>query len=334
RGHLRARPALRRRGERHRRGDHRRGPRAHGAHRRDDADPDLPRNLRRPGEHDAHHRPDLHADRPEARSRLRLVRNHVPDVHADGPAAAPARPAADDYEGCVSAEREHGAHLPRGRALCGDERAAARRHVLLPTLGHLAARNREMSGIETSPRLPLPGVIYTRPSESERYLREGAWRPTTIGNALRQVAHAHPQRTAYVCDGRRISFAEVDEKSSRLAAALQALGLRPGDRAIFQMGTGIETALALFGCFKAGILPVCTIPQYRSVEISALAAATRPSAFFVQADVSPNFDQVAFAARMAEAHGMKHLLVARGHTGSPGRAIEALIAQHAPQAPQ
>ena len=191
-----------------------------------------------------------------------------------------------------------------------------------------------MSGIETSPRLPLPGVVYTPPAQAERYLREGAWRSTTIGNALRQVAREHPQRTAYICDDCRISFAEVDEKSSRLAGALQALGLRPGDRAIFQMGTGIETALALFGCFKAGILPVCTIPQYRSVEISALAAATRPSAFFVQADVSPNFDQVAFAAQMAEAHGMKHLLVARGHAGSPGHAIEALIAQHPPQAPQ
>jgi non-ribosomal peptide synthetase component E (peptide arylation enzyme) len=191
-----------------------------------------------------------------------------------------------------------------------------------------------MSGIETSPRLPLPGVVYTPPTQAERYLREGAWRPTTIGNALRQVAREHPQRTAYVCDDRRISFAEVDEKSSRLAAALHALGLRPGDRAIFQMGTGIETALALFGCFKAGILPVCTIPQYRSLEISALAAATRPSAFFVQADVSPSFDQVGFAAQMAEAHRMPHLLVAGGNTGSPGHGIESLIALHPPRALQ
>lgn len=184
-----------------------------------------------------------------------------------------------------------------------------------------------MSDIETRPRLPLPGVVYTPPAQAERYLREGAWRPVTIGSALRQVARKYPQRTAYVCDDRRISFAEVDEKSSRLAAGLRALGLRPGDRAIFQMGTGIETALALFGCFKAGVLPVCTIPQYRAVEISTLARATRPSAFFVQADVSPNFDQVGFAAEMAEAHHMSHLLVSGGSTESPGRSIESLVAQ-------
>lgn len=190
-----------------------------------------------------------------------------------------------------------------------------------------------MSGIETRPRLPLPGVVYTPPAQADRYLREGAWRPTTIGNALRQVAREHPRRTAYVCDDRRISFAELDEKSSRLAAGLRALGLRPGDRAIFQMGTGIETALALLGCFKAGVLPVCTIPQYRALEISALAKATRPSAFFVQADASPNFDQVGFAAQMAEAHHMPHLLVSGGATGSPGCSIETLIAQYPAQAP-
>lgn len=191
-----------------------------------------------------------------------------------------------------------------------------------------------MSRIESRPRLPLPGVVYTPPAQAERYLREGAWRPTTIGNALQQVARENPQRTAYVCDDRRISFAEVDEKSSRLAAGLRILGLRPGDRAIFQMGTGIETALALFGCFKAGVLPVCTIPQYRSMEISALAHATRPSAFFVQADVSPNFDQVGFAAEMADAHHMPHLLVGGADTGSRGRSIESLITQHPAQAPQ
>lgn len=191
-----------------------------------------------------------------------------------------------------------------------------------------------MSGIETCPRLILPGIVYTPPAQAERYLTEGAWRPITIGHALRQVARDHPRRTAYVCDDRRISFAEVDEQSSRLAAGLRSSGLRPGDRAIFQMGTTIETALALFGCFKAGVLPVCTIPQYRSLEISALARATRPRAFFVQPDASSNFDQVGFAAEMAEAHAIPHLLLSGGNTGATGRSIESLIAQHPSDSPQ
>lgn len=186
-----------------------------------------------------------------------------------------------------------------------------------------------MSDTEIRPRLQLEGVVYMPPEQALRYLQAGAWQPMTIGQALNGAARCHPERVAYICEGHRIRFAELDNQSSRIAAGLRALGLQPGDRAIFQMGTGIETALALFGCFKAGVLPVCTIPQYRSVEISALAQATKPRAFFVQADVSPNFDQVAFAQEMSAAHAIKHLVVAGGRPGGPGIALGELQAHPA-----
>ena len=49
---------------------------------------------------------------------------------------------------------------------------------------------------------------------------------------------------------------------------------------------------------------------------------------------SPNFDQVGFAAEMAEAHHMTHLLVSGGSHGSPGCSIDSLIAQHSSESPQ
>lgn len=186
-----------------------------------------------------------------------------------------------------------------------------------------------MSGTEIRPRLRLEGVVYPPPEQAARYLQAGAWQPRTIGQALSEAARRHADRIAYLCEDRRISFAELEDQGSRIAAGLRTLGLQPGDRAIFQMGTGIDTALALFGCFKAGVLPVCTIPQYRSVEISALAQATRPRAFFVQADVSPNFDQVAFAQEMSVMHAIEHLVVAGGGPGAPGIALGELQAHPA-----
>ncbi len=74
-----------------------------------------------------------------------------------------------------------------------------------------------MSGIETSPRLPLPGVVNAPRTQAERYLREGAWRPTTIGNALRQVARERPQRTAYVFPVTRVG--KLDRQQMRQAIA-------------------------------------------------------------------------------------------------------------------
>jgi non-ribosomal peptide synthetase component E (peptide arylation enzyme) len=186
-----------------------------------------------------------------------------------------------------------------------------------------------MSGIETQPRMPLEGVVYTPAEQARWYLEAGAWQPVTIGQALSRAAQRHPDRTAYVCEDRRITFAELEQQTRAVAAGLRSIGMRPGDRAIFQMGTGIETALALFGCFKAGVLPVCTIPQYRALEISALAQVTRPSAFFVQADVSPNFDQLAFAQEMVTAHGMQHLVVACGKPGAAGTSLASLLSHAA-----
>lgn len=183
-----------------------------------------------------------------------------------------------------------------------------------------------MSGIEPRSSLQLEGVVYTPPEQALRYLEAGAWQRRTVGQALAEAAERHPRRVAYICEDLRITFAELDDRSGRIAAGLRELGLRPGDRAIFQMGTSIDTALALFGCFKAGVLPVCTIPQYRSVEISALAQATKPRAFFVQADVAPNFDQVAFAQEISAVHEIEHVVVAGGRPEAPGIALEDLEA--------
>ena len=75
------------------------------------------------------------------------------------------------------------------------------------------------------------------------------------------------------------------------------LGLRPGDRALFQMGSVGETAIALLACAKAGVVPVCTLPQPRAIEIGEMAERSEPRAYFVQADFSA-FDLVGFVNRM------------------------------------
>ena len=65
-------------------------------------------------------------------------------------------------------------------------------------------------------------------------------------------------------DDRALTYTEFDVATENLGAALLDLGLRPGDRAIFQMGSVIETVIALLACAKAGVVPVCTLPQHRA----------------------------------------------------------------------
>ena len=170
---------------------------------------------------------------------------------------------------------------------------------------------------------PIEGVSYAPDGLADGWLASGAWRDCTVGDALRRTARAMPDRPAFISDARGITFRALDEETDRLAAALLARGLAPGDRAMFQLGTTVETVVALVACYKAGIVPVCAVPQYREIEIGQLARMSACRAYFVQADLG-GFDLVAFAGRMMQAHPhIRHLLTTSG-TGPDD--IAALIA--------
>ena len=163
-----------------------------------------------------------------------------------------------------------------------------------------------------SPLLALDGVIYTPAAQARAYLEKKVWLDLTVGEALRRTAARVPDRIAFASEEGELTFAALDERSDRLAGALLALGVRPGERAMFQMGTVLETTVALTACYKAGIIPVCSVPQYREIEIGQLARLSGATVYFVQADFSRSFDLVAFARGMQEkVPALRLLVVAR-----------------------
>ncbi|MDB5360407.1 MAG: AMP-dependent synthetase and ligase [Rhodospirillales bacterium] len=174
-------------------------------------------------------------------------------------------------------------------------------------------------------RSPIAGVTYPSDARAAAALETGSWIDLTLGDALRATAATYPDRPAYISDERTIDFRALDETTDRLAAALLALGLDSGDRAIFQLGTNVETAIVLIGCFKAGIIPVCSLPQHREVEIGELTRQSGARGYFVQADLG-RFDLVGFAAGMVEQHAsLRYLITVRG-TAPGAHALDDLIA--------
>lgn len=162
------------------------------------------------------------------------------------------------------------------------------------------------------PLYEIDGLVRFSREDIDSYMSAGAWMNASAGDLLRKAAREHGSFTALVAPGQRYSYREYDEMSERLASAMLRLGLRPGDRAMFQMGTVPETAIALFACFKCGVIPVCTLPQHRSVEIDTLCQITSPVAYFVQADAS-RFDLVSFARETAAKFpSLRNIIVARG----------------------
>ena len=63
---------------------------------------------------------------------------------------------------------------------------------------------------------------------------------------LERSAERLPDKTCLVCDGRRLTYAEVEAQANRLANVLREAGFRRGDRAVIYLPNSVEAVVAIF----------------------------------------------------------------------------------------
>src|SRR5262249_8419593 len=69
---------------------------------------------------------------------------------------------------------------------------------------------------------------------------------------LTESARRHPDRLAVIFRDQRRTYAELDAETNRLARALRAEGVRPGDRVGIYLHKSLESVVSVFGILKAG----------------------------------------------------------------------------------
>ena len=84
------------------------------------------------------------------------------------------------------------------------------------------------------------------------------------------VADTVPDNTAIICDDRRLTFAEVDERSTRLANHLIGAGVAVGDHVGIYAYNGPEWVEAMFGIWKARAVPINVNYRYVEAELAYL----------------------------------------------------------------
>ena len=77
----------------------------------------------------------------------------------------------------------------------------------------------------------------------------------------------YSNKTAFVCMGSSISFAEVDLYSRQVAAYLQSLGLKKGDKVAVMMPNILQLPVTVIGVLRAGLTLVNVNPLYTSQEL-------------------------------------------------------------------
>jgi long-chain acyl-CoA synthetase len=132
-----------------------------------------------------------------------------------------------------------------------------------------------------------------------------------VEDFLRESAKRFAAKTALVAGQRRLTFAELDDMSDRMAAALAAHGIAHGDRVIVFMDNLWETAVSIFAVLKAGAVFSPINPSAKADDLAYVANDCRAAGLITQSRL------VAAAARaMAEAPSLR-LTVIAGCQGSP-----------------
>jgi long-chain acyl-CoA synthetase len=85
---------------------------------------------------------------------------------------------------------------------------------------------------------------------------------------LRAQARSRPDHVSIVCEDRRVTFADLDRESNRLAHGLSALGLRSGDRLGLFLPNCPEFEIGFYAASKLGAVASPMNSAYREREIS------------------------------------------------------------------
>ncbi len=141
----------------------------------------------------------------------------------------------------------------------------------------------------------------------------------TFHDVLARRAAAHPDREALVDHRHRVTYGELAARVDRTAAALQSLGIGPGDVVTIQLPNWVEFAYVFFACERIGAIANQIGPDFRSREVEYIVRFSESRAFVCPATFK-GFDYVAMVHELRpRLQTLKVVLVLGGsETGQSG----------------
>jgi acyl-CoA synthetase (AMP-forming)/AMP-acid ligase II len=108
--------------------------------------------------------------------------------------------------------------------------------------------------------------------------------------------------------GRRLTNADLRDRSEAVAGALVEHGAEPGDTVCWQLPTGLEAVVLMTACTRLGLRQVPLMPVLREAELAVVVAQTKPR-LFISPATWRGFDHGALTEQLCAASGAESIVV-------------------------
>lgn len=115
---------------------------------------------------------------------------------------------------------------------------------------------------------------------------------SSVVEVIDETLKKFSDKTAFVCMGQELSFAELDAHATEFGAYMISRGLEPGDKIALMMPNLLQYPIALFGALRAGLIIVNTNPLYTPREMKHQFVDSEVKAIVVAENFCKNLQQV------------------------------------------
>ncbi|NCC68850.1 MAG: long-chain fatty acid--CoA ligase, partial [Clostridia bacterium] len=134
-------------------------------------------------------------------------------------------------------------------------------------------------------------------------------------------SQVHPDRLAFVCNGREFTWRELNREVNKLANSMSGLGIKKGDRVGYMFRNCVETVLVFLATQKIGATAMPINTHFLYGEIARIMDVVDCKAVVFESDFADTIHKA------QEAYGKLEVLITPGGTEDDEYDLTELIAQ-------
>ncbi len=178
----------------------------------------------------------------------------------------------------------------------------------------------------------LDGVVRFPAEFAARYRAKGYWEDRTLRETFDELFAHHADRIAVIDRDRSVTYAQLNERATRLALNLLDAGLKPLDRVVVQLPNVVEFVYLYFALQKIGCIPIMALPTHRYREMSQFVELADAVAC-VTLDRAKDFDYCDLVRRIGNSRASMRLGIILGETPRGFLSLNELIDRPSKRSP-